>query len=641
MKYKRMHVKRFCVSILLMPLFFIAELAIADTEVGGNITENMVWTKANSHYIVTSTVQVLEGVKLTTERGVTIKFNQDTELNVGGELIAVGTEVELITFTSNQAEPAPGDWSLKFIDSAIDASFDGGECYLNGSIVKYCRIEFGSGIYCKNCAPYIACNTMTNNFSYSDYGGGIYFYGQTPIRIENNIIENNTAYSKAGGICIHYGTGLINSNTIRNNTAKTDGGGIYNEGDYSIISDNIISNNVAGSDIGHYGGGIYDNSMYTQIRNNLITNNSVWAGGGIFNAGKNNALLNNTIFNNTSDQGGGIYTSRATSIIEENNIENNIGGGIWIHQAQISYSEPFVIQHNNIINNLSFEQGDLLSIHNDTDNEVEAENNYWGTTDTSIIDQQIYDYYDDITKGKVIYEPIAFQPYDFSGGSISGNVANSSTGQPIIGAIISTNIGVQTTTDNSGEYLFENISLGDYTLTVTAPLYHSSTVENVTVTAGETTTQDVSLDPKTTGTVAGQVVSAEGLTPIENVTVQISNGTYTSSVNSDTNGNFTFGDITYGDYTIDLISDSYRGIPCSVMVNVDEITQVSLVGIPQSIVDDITNGWYSQAELEQAVTDAEAAKNAIIAEKKSDYYRFKLKYSIHVQPGAIGSGSAK
>ena len=91
------------------------------------------------------------------------------------------------------------------------------------------------------------------------------------------------------------------------------------------------------------------------------------------------------------------------------------------------------------------------------------------------------------------------------------------------------------------------------------------------------------------------------MTPIENVTVQISNGTYTSSVNSDTNGNFTFSDITYGDYTIDLISDSYRGIPCSVTVNVDEITQVSLIGIPQSIVNNIRSGWYTQEELDQRV----------------------------------------
>jgi len=37
-------------------------------------------------------------------------------------------------------------------------------------------------------------------------------------------------------------------------------------------------------------------------------------------------------------------------------------------------------------------------------------NNYWGTTNTSEIDQKIYDFYDDFTAGKVIYEPILTVP---------------------------------------------------------------------------------------------------------------------------------------------------------------------------------------------------------------------------------------
>ena len=44
MKYKRIQVQRLCVLILIVPLFFIAQLAIADTEISGNITEDTTWT---------------------------------------------------------------------------------------------------------------------------------------------------------------------------------------------------------------------------------------------------------------------------------------------------------------------------------------------------------------------------------------------------------------------------------------------------------------------------------------------------------------------------------------------------------------------------------------------------------------------
>lgn len=39
-----------------------------------------------------------------------------------------------------------------------------------------------------------------------------------------------------------------------------------------------------------------------------------------------------------------------------------------------------------------------------------ATNNYWGTTSTSLIDQVIYDFYDDFTKAEVVYQPILTTP---------------------------------------------------------------------------------------------------------------------------------------------------------------------------------------------------------------------------------------
>ena len=547
-----MDTKRLCVSILIIPLVFIAQLAIADTEVGGNITEDTTWTKQNSPYVVTSTAQVFEGVKLTIEPGVTIRFNQDTGLTIGGEFNAVGTENDMIRFTSNQPEPAPNDWAkISFIASSVDSIFDSNYNYIAGSILKYCIIEYSSGgINLDNTNLYIGYNILRYN-----YNGAIRDNGSNSLIIGNNIYENSN-----------------------------NGGNVFLAGDNTVIRNSIINNRGTG--------------IYIGCGNIIITNNTIEENGDF-------------LFGESWD-GTAIDIYSSNSVLIKNNIIRNNKANNGVRAIVLRPdAKGVILKYNNIFDNNVLYELAYLGKNED----LQCMYNYWGTTDISTIDEKVFDYFDDVKYKKVIYEPIAFQPYDFSGGCVSGNVANSSTGQPIIGAVISTNIGVQTTTDNSGQYLFENISPGDYTLSVTAPLYHSLTLENVTVSAGETTTLNVSVDPKTTGTVSGQILNAQGLTPIPNLTVQISNQTDTFATSSDINGNFSFENITFGEYIIEIISPSYWETCENITVSVGEITQVSLVGIPQSIVDEITSGWYSQEQLNQAVADAEAAKDVIIASK--------------------------
>jgi hypothetical protein len=60
-------------------------------------------------------------------------------------------------------------------------------------------------------------------------------------------------------------------------------------------------------------------------------------------------------------------------------------------------------------NNLEFNQSQY-EIVNNTDSPIDAENNWWGTTDPAIIDGRIFDYNDDYTKGVVQYTPVATSP---------------------------------------------------------------------------------------------------------------------------------------------------------------------------------------------------------------------------------------
>src|SRR5688572_14157971 len=119
----------------------------AQTNVSGFISANTTWNLAGSPYIVTGNALVSSGYTLTIEPGVVVKFNTDKALQIDGELIAIGTAANRITFTSNQAAPAAGDWAkIHFPDTCIDAVFDVNGKYLSGSIMKYCDVLYGGGL---------------------------------------------------------------------------------------------------------------------------------------------------------------------------------------------------------------------------------------------------------------------------------------------------------------------------------------------------------------------------------------------------------------------------------------------------------------------------------------------------------------
>ena len=66
-------------------------------------------------------------------------------------------------------------------------------------------------------------------------------------------------------------------------------------------------------------------------------------------------------------------------------------------------------EHKLNYNNFPFSSGKLTLKNNDT-NSIDAENNYWGTTTESEIQDAIYDYNDDFELGEVDYTPYPTSP---------------------------------------------------------------------------------------------------------------------------------------------------------------------------------------------------------------------------------------
>ena len=364
------------------------------------------WTKADSPFIIASNFEVAKGETLIIEPGVVIKFDSARAMRIDGKLVARGTESELIVFTSNQTDPVAGDWcNIVFTDSCVNSRYDHDGNYLDGSVLQYCTIEYGGGnqtsaVDISRCSLFVDHCMVRDNSS-----TGINVNNGGVARITNNTITNNYSSELGAGIAVK-GVATIDGNTISSNTGDW-GGGIFvkNLGDsttITTITDNIIKENSASK-----GGGILAEGA-TMISENTIINNRAYDGGGlrIYNEV---TVIGNTISNNTASRGGGIYARYPSSAtISYNKIINNsategMGGGIDIQNRRAT------IDRNDIYGNTPYD------IYNKPDgaagsSSVDARNNWWGTTDEDLIEEYIYDWYDDASLMKVVYQPVATSP---------------------------------------------------------------------------------------------------------------------------------------------------------------------------------------------------------------------------------------
>ena len=334
------------------------------------------------------------------------------------------------------------------------------------------------GIYNKSKAL-IENNTITNNgekdsSNHDSLGGGIAnFTDSTEIRnnsIMNNAIwtSNSSYYASGAGIYNEGDFVIVEGNTFSGNRMvglRYRGSGIYNLGTSTTIRNNLFSNNYWGDegspDTNRTVDPIYNMADNCLISKNNFNNNYK---GGIFNYGSATIINFNFIE--------GRILNDVTSTIDSNTITadriqnygidaimtNNI-----LQNAQLSNFKDAVIRNNVITTG---DEYDGLCIRNDgysniEDNDISgcvtgiqttslktftgnnlynnslynlkyeditdqsATNNYWGTTNTSEIMNKIYDYWDDITLGQVMYDPIATSPFIVSIDSDGDGLPNS------------------------------------------------------------------------------------------------------------------------------------------------------------------------------------------------------------------------
>jgi hypothetical protein len=378
----------------------------ASTEVTGMIYSSTTWTRANSPYNLTSSITVASGVTLTIEPGTIVQLNE-YHLQINGTLIARGTSNDPINFHGGKPISTGGwkittgdnDYSIVFSPSSMNWSQQTQSgCIIENAVIGNLVINGGSP-------------KISNSFL-----GNIDIWGGTPE------ISNNTV---VGGIGVYAGSAVITNNTVsqqyhyfwelvaqrydRNNNVI-----IITRKATPFVSGNVIIGNISQVTQG----------IGFETENATITNNTIYGcyGRGIgFYEGTGNALISdNTIYDCSYGIGinetGLLYGDhnavitiqrnliRNTTLgidstlpvtVENNTIENNNVG--------IATSAPLSVTYNNIEDNNQ-------SVYLSSSNNLNATNNWWGTTDTQAISQSIHDLDDDSTLGKVTFVPFLTEP---------------------------------------------------------------------------------------------------------------------------------------------------------------------------------------------------------------------------------------
>ena len=345
----------------------------ADTEINEYISSDTIWNLSGSPYILQRNVIVEEGVTLTIEPGVVVLFNGNYDLAVDGVLDASGNSTAYITFTSYNS--SLGNWgriNFRTLSSNINIS------YVNISYADYgiygdeldsCKITYS--IFSNNSHDIyldriFSISSISNNI-FSDGEDSIFLHQESGNSKENITIQNNQFKNyRDMSFELQGSFSSINLVIFKNNFSNCSSAiCIHDFRDDAFVSFNKIHNSI-------YGLKDYNNDdSNIRFNNNLITNTDYCIQ--VISGWESQRLY----YNNDLYCDYGLYFEGPIRVIPKI-YHNNI------------FSETIA---SNIITRL--DSLDTLYISN----------NFFNETNSTIISDRIYDYYDNYTVKKFIFEP--------------------------------------------------------------------------------------------------------------------------------------------------------------------------------------------------------------------------------------------
>lgn len=407
-------------KLLYLFTFFYYCFLQAQTNVSGTLTSDTTWNKNGSPYILTSTIGIFDGVTLTVEAGVEIQG--DFDLLVKGIILLQGNSNEKVTFRNTR---------LIFK-----------ETNLSNSVVNYANFLDNSGVQLANEAEHNqdpVKNTGTLTINDSDFKLNAYArtkgYGTTA---KLKLVNCNFEDALVKGFYPRSESIELENAKIKRSVINSDS---YNLGitlTNSLIEDSEFTLGCCGANINLESCEVkkslfkdYNNYYKVKINNSVLTETllrlnsgelevsnsllSIPENSNDFHILARNVNLSNVIFNGNG-RGNAInvlsrdFTSRIQNCTFKNYKKaiglNESYNSSYLRREELEKKEKLAKQEERTVFNFTFKNNNMIDIEdynfvNKFNSNIDATQNYWGTSDQNTIQNKIFDGLDDINYGIV------------------------------------------------------------------------------------------------------------------------------------------------------------------------------------------------------------------------------------------------
>ncbi len=367
--------------------------------VGGYLTGDNVWESDGIPYYVESNLFVTDSASLTILAGTSVLISNNSSIYIkDGTLNIIGNEDNYVNFSPASLLNWKGIHILG--NSHISISFtnftntENAIEIINNDNVEILNCNF-RGVYYDGISIINSNNCKIDNCKFNNvYNAITITIDDTKKGCYNNIISNNKFKGGNRGVTIS-GGGTFNNNIICDNIFENANVSIYLENFSSEINGcNYINKNVITST---FQGNTEKVGIYLSMDSVFIENNIIWKNKNaiIFKDNINGTIRNNTFYDNLNCFNS-ISTDKVIDISQNVFLDNKNGIVTYNKSSNSVYNN-----NNFIINN------DIKPLFvNNSGKRIDLSNNYWNTTNDSIINNYIYDSNDDPELAPITIHPL-------------------------------------------------------------------------------------------------------------------------------------------------------------------------------------------------------------------------------------------